>query len=97
MFTSAAVDLQSHAFTDTEAKFNMGDGYVFFEITEPEELTYTYKINPADFAEVWVRSGAFYCVRSQFLKCLFLEHDSLRRRPGPNGPRVWLRLLLQLR
>ena len=29
-------DLQTYAFSDTETKFNMADGYVFFEIVEPE-------------------------------------------------------------
>jgi len=46
-------DLQTYAFSDTETKFNMADGYVFFEIVEPQDLAYTYKINPADFAEPW--------------------------------------------
>ena len=30
-------DLQTYAFSDTESKFNMADGYVFFEIVEPQE------------------------------------------------------------
>ena len=30
-------DLQTYAFSDTETKFNMADGYVFFEIIEPQE------------------------------------------------------------
>ncbi len=47
-------DLPSYALTDTEAKFSMADGFAFFEIVEPEELAYTYKINPADFALPWV-------------------------------------------
>ena len=41
--------------SDSEYKFNMGDGYVFFEVTHPEELAYTYKLNPAPFAPDWVR------------------------------------------
>ena len=31
----------------------MGEGYVFFEILEPEELSYTYKLNPAAFSVPW--------------------------------------------
>jgi hypothetical protein len=31
----------------------MGDGYVFFEITDPEELSYTYKLTPAAFTPPW--------------------------------------------
>ena len=42
-----------HALTDQEYKFNMGQGYVFFEILHPEDLTYTYKINPAAFSIPW--------------------------------------------
>ena len=29
---------------------NAAEGYVFFEVVEPEELSYTYKVMPADFA-----------------------------------------------
>jgi hypothetical protein len=39
--------------SENEYKYNMGDGYVFFEITNPEELTYTYKISPAAFTPPW--------------------------------------------
>ena len=31
----------------------MGEGYVFFEIIEPEQLSYTYKLNPAAFSQRW--------------------------------------------
>merc|ERR1711997_44993 len=43
----------SHALTDQEYKLNMGSGYVFFEILHPEDLSYTYKINPAAFSKPW--------------------------------------------
>ena len=33
-------DLQTYAFSDTETKFNMADGYVFFEVVEPQVRTY---------------------------------------------------------
>ena len=33
-----------HVLTDDEYKLSMGQGYVFFEITEPEELAFTYKV-----------------------------------------------------
>ncbi len=46
--------LFSHALTDEEYKLTMGEGYLFFEVTEPEELQYTFKINPAAFGEPWV-------------------------------------------
>ncbi len=58
---------QYHALTDEEYKFNIGEGYVFFEIVEPAELGYTYKINPAAFAPPWVRwqsSTILFCLRS---------------------------------
>merc|ERR1712172_194008 len=31
----------------------MGTGYVFFEILRPEDLSYTYKLNPAAFSVPW--------------------------------------------
>ena len=31
----------------------MGAGYVFFEILRPEDLSYTYKLNPAAFSVPW--------------------------------------------
>ena len=31
----------------------MGTGYVFFEILHPEDLSYTYKLNPAAFSVPW--------------------------------------------
>ena len=31
----------------------MGEGYIFFEIIHPEELSYTYKLNPAQFSPKW--------------------------------------------
>ena len=34
----------SYALTDEEYKFSLGKDYVFFEITEPEQLAYTYKV-----------------------------------------------------
>ena len=37
MIANCLGDLQTYAFSDTEAKFNMADGYVFFEIVEPQE------------------------------------------------------------
>ena len=42
-----------HALTDQEYKHNMGTGYVFFEIIHPEDLSFTYKINPAAFSLPW--------------------------------------------
>merc|ERR1712073_227743 len=33
----------SYALTDEEYKFSLGKDYIFFEITEPEQLAYTYK------------------------------------------------------
>jgi len=46
-------DLQGHALTDAEYKYNMGEGFVFFEITQPEELSYTFKANPSIFSPPW--------------------------------------------
>ena len=34
----------SYALTDEEYKFSLGKDYVFFEIMEPEQLAYTYKV-----------------------------------------------------
>jgi len=39
--------------TDSEYKDSMGRDYIFFEITEPEQLAYTYKANPAGFTPPW--------------------------------------------
>ena len=33
-----------HVLSDDEYKMSMGQGYVFFEITEPEQLAFTYKV-----------------------------------------------------
>jgi len=46
----------SYALTDEEYKFSLGKDYIFFEITEPEQLAYTYKANPAVFAPAWNHS-----------------------------------------
>ena len=46
-------DLTSYVLTENEYKYNMGHGYVFFEVLEPEELSYTYKLNPAAFSVPW--------------------------------------------
>lgn len=43
----------NHALNDHDYKINMGEGYVFFEILKPEELSYTFKINPAAFSVPW--------------------------------------------
>jgi len=45
--------MSEHTLSDNEYKYNMGDGYVFFEIDKPEELSYTYKIAPAMFSRSW--------------------------------------------
>lgn len=50
---TARKSLVDHALSDNEYRFNMGDGYVFFEILKPEELSYTYKINPGAFSVPW--------------------------------------------
>ena len=34
----------------------MGQGYVFFEVLEPDEISYTYKLNPAAFSPPWNES-----------------------------------------
>ena len=34
----------------------MGNGYVFFEVLEPDEISYTYKLNPAAFSPPWNES-----------------------------------------
>lgn len=46
----------STALTDEEYRVALGKDYVFFEITEPEQLAYTYKANPAVFAPSWNNS-----------------------------------------
>ena len=45
--------MTEHALSDSDYKYNMGEGYVFFEIDEPEELSYTYKLNPGQFSPSW--------------------------------------------
>ena len=52
--------LTDHALTDNEYRYNMGDGYVFFEVLHPEDLSYTYKINPAAFSQPWNMSLTEY-------------------------------------
>merc|ERR1711953_1659772 len=49
---SSEID-HSHALTDEEYRQSLGSGYIFFEITEPEQLSFTYKANPAVFAPSW--------------------------------------------
>jgi len=42
-----------HALSDEEYKISVGKDYLFFEISEPEVLAYTYKVNPASFTPTW--------------------------------------------
>ena len=44
-FCSEALEDNSYALTDEEYKFSLGKDYIFFEITDPEQLAYTYKVN----------------------------------------------------
>jgi len=39
--------------TDSEYRDSLGRDYIFFEITEPEQLAFTYKANPASFTPPW--------------------------------------------
>jgi len=39
--------------TEEEYRLSVGKDYVFMEITEPENLAYTYKVNPAGFTPPW--------------------------------------------
>ncbi len=55
-----------HALTDEEYKFNIGEGYVFFEIVEPTELSYTYKVNPASFSPPWVHFIDLFLTSTMF-------------------------------
>ena len=48
--------LADYSLTDNEYKYNMGNGYVFFEVLEPDEISYTYKLNPAAFSPPWNES-----------------------------------------
>ena len=41
------------ALSDEDYKISLGVEYIYFEITAPEELAYTYKANPATFAPSW--------------------------------------------
>ena len=34
----------SSALTDEEYRQTLGNGYIFFEITEPDQLSFTYKV-----------------------------------------------------
>jgi len=45
--------LNDPTLTDDEYRNSLGKDYIFFEITEPEELAYTYKANPAGFTPPW--------------------------------------------
>ena len=44
MFAGSLED-NTYALTDEEYKFSLGKDYIFFEITEPEQLAYTYKVS----------------------------------------------------
>jgi len=39
--------------TNQEYRDSLGREYIFFEITEPEQLAFTYKANPASFTPPW--------------------------------------------
>jgi len=43
----------SIALTDEEYRRSLGPDYIYFEILEPEQLSFTYKANPAVFAPAW--------------------------------------------
>merc|ERR1719177_54673 len=43
--------IEDPALTDDEYRASIGRDYIFFEITQPEELSYTYKANPAGFTQ----------------------------------------------
>jgi len=43
----------SNTLTDEEYRRSLGPDYIFFEILEPEQLSFTYKANPAVFAPSW--------------------------------------------
>jgi len=45
--------IEDPALTDDEYRASVGRDYIFFEITQPEELAYTYKANPAGFTPPW--------------------------------------------
>lgn len=45
--------IEDPTLTDDEYRVSLGKDYIFFEITEPEELAYTYKANPAGFTPPW--------------------------------------------
>jgi len=42
-----------HTLTDDEYRMSVGNGYIFFEVLEPEQLSFTYKTNPASFSPPW--------------------------------------------
>ena len=44
-FCSESLEDNSYALTDEEYKFSLGKDYIFFEITDPEQLAYTYKVS----------------------------------------------------
>ena len=58
--TYSFLALTDHALTDNEYRYNVGEGYVFFEVLDPEELSYTFKINPAAFSQPWNMSLTEY-------------------------------------
>ncbi len=52
--------------SEADYKYNMGEGYVFFEVLDPEELAYTFKINPGAFGPNWnVSYGEIHLVLSE--------------------------------
>ena len=60
-------EYQMQALDDADYKFNIGEGFLFFEIVEPEQLSYTYKLNPGTFGPKWVQFPLSYSSYFSFI------------------------------
>ena len=49
----------SSALTDEEYRQSLGSGYIFFEITEPDQLSFTYKVVKTERSHH--RTRRYYC------------------------------------
>ena len=44
-------EMSSSALTDEEYRQSLGSGYIFFEITQPEQLSFTYKVRTKNVSD----------------------------------------------
>ena len=92
---SSEID-HSHALTDEEYRQSLGSGYIFFEITEPEELSFTYKVRRCKKKDL-VTPNTFGIAGQPRSICPQLECESQWDPAGAHPASLWLRLHQELR